>query len=254
MENSGALPLYERVKEALHRDIEVGKYRPGEKIPPEPELEKIYLASRITIRRAVAELCRQGLLMKKQGRGTFVAAPLLHRCIVSGKVFEGFSRTCLSQGIKPGARPVKTEIVPASLVERECLKLPEGSMLIHVQRVRTADGVPVYLENMYLPYEIYADILKVDLQDASLFETMQELTGRVPAGVAYRSIGATRAEHEQAELLGIALGEPMLFMKVVYTDGDGKLLCIGRQYYVGSRYVFESYDSVILDNLPMGAL
>ena len=83
-----SVPLYEKVKTALSADIRTGKYSPGAKIPIEPELEKIYGASRITIRRAVTELCQEGILNKQQGSGTFVSEPLLHRCIVGGKVFE----------------------------------------------------------------------------------------------------------------------------------------------------------------------
>lgn len=249
-----SVPLYEKVKTALSADIRTGKYSPGGKIPTEPELEKIYGASRITIRRAVTELCQEGILNKQQGSGTFVSEPLLHRCIVGGKVFEGFTQTCLSNGAKPGARVIKCELVPSSEAESKCLKLSEGAVLLHIQRVRTANEVPIYMENIYLPYDGFGSLLDMDLNNTSLFRAMEKAGGRSPAGVAYRSIAMAKADAYQAAELGIAIGEPMFFMKVIYNDAEGEPLCIGRQYYIGTRYIFESFDGIILDNIPTNSL
>ena len=250
----GQQPLYARIKETLLADIKSGRYQPGEKIPPEPQLEKIYGGSRITIRRAVTELCQEGVLNKQQGSGTYVSEVLLHRCIVGGKIFEGFTQTCIANGVQPGARVTRCEIIPAGEVERKCLRLPEKSMLLYVQRIRTANQVPIYLENAYMSYDIYADLMQKNLNDTSIFRAMEQVSGRSPAGVAYRSLGVARADDEQAAKLDIALGEPMLLMKVIYTDAKGLPVYIGRQYYVGSRYVFESYDGIILDNIPAKSL
>lgn len=247
-------PLYERVKAAISEDIKAGKYAPGAKIPPEPELERIYNVSRITIRRAVAELCQEGVLNKQQGSGTFVSEPILHRCIVGGKVFEGFSQTCRANGAVSGARVIKCELLPANEAESKCLRLADGAVLIHVQRVRTANDVPIYMENMYIPYEGFGALLAMDLNNASIFRSMEKAGGRSPAGVVYRAISVAKAEAAQAEELGIAIGEPMFLMKVIYADAKGEPLCIGRQYYVGTRYVFESYDGIILDNIPVNSL
>ena len=64
------IPLYQQMMEDIKRDIEEGTYQPAQKIPTEPELSKLYHVSRITVRRAVDELCIQGYLVKKQGKGT----------------------------------------------------------------------------------------------------------------------------------------------------------------------------------------
>ena len=83
--------------------------------------------------------------------------------IVGGKVFEGFTQTCLSNGAKPGARVIKCELVPSSEAESKCLKLSEGAVLLHIQRVRTANewteyknipgvefsGIPALQESLY---------------------------------------------------------------------------------------------------------
>ena len=71
--DSAVVPLYQQVKDDIRAAIESGKYKTNEKIPPEPELSAEYSVSRITVRRAVEELCAEGYLVKMQGRGTFVS-------------------------------------------------------------------------------------------------------------------------------------------------------------------------------------
>ena len=76
--DSAVVPLYQQVKDDIRAAIESGKYKTNEKIPPEPELSAEYSVSRITVRRAVEELCAEGYLVKMQGRGTFVSNCLLY--------------------------------------------------------------------------------------------------------------------------------------------------------------------------------
>ena len=85
MAGNVAVPLYQQVKEDIKAAIEQGKYKPKEKIPTEPELSAEYSVSRITVRRAVEELCSEGYLVKMQGRGTFVSSPRVHRKVREGK-------------------------------------------------------------------------------------------------------------------------------------------------------------------------
>ena len=95
MAGNVAVPLYQQVKEDIKAAIEQGKYKPKEKIPTEPELSAEYSVSRITVRRAVEELCSEGYLVKMQGRGTFVSSP----------EFTGrFGRGNRSRGLPSAAR------------------------------------------------------------------------------------------------------------------------------------------------------
>ena len=95
MAGNVAVPLYQQVKEDIKAAIEQGKYKPKEKIPTEPELSAEYSVSRITVRRAVEELCSEGYLVKMQGRGTFV----------SPQEFTGrFGRESRSRGLPSAAR------------------------------------------------------------------------------------------------------------------------------------------------------
>ena len=105
-----------------------------------------------------------------------------------------------------------------------------------------------------MSYDGFGSLLDMDLNNTSVFRAMEKAGGRSPAGVVYRSIAMAKADAYQAEELGIAIGEPMFFMKVIYNDAEGEPLCIGRQYYIGTRYIFESFDGIILDNIPINSL
>ena len=118
MPDSNVVPLYQQIKEDIKAAIERGKYKPNEKIPAEPELSAEYSVSRITVRRAVEELCNEGYLVKMQGRGTFVSTPRIHRKMTGGNKMESFSETCRKSGMVSGARLLDRKIVPVREDER----------------------------------------------------------------------------------------------------------------------------------------
>ena len=120
MPDSNVVPLYQQIKEDIKAAIERGKYKPNEKIPAEPELSAEYSVSRITVRRAVEELCNEGYLVKMQGRGTFVRTPRIHRKMTGGDKLESFSKTCRESGRVPGARLLDRKIVPVRGDAKAC--------------------------------------------------------------------------------------------------------------------------------------
>ena len=95
---SSQLPLYQQLLEDIKADINDGKYSTGDKIPSELELADVYGVSRITVRRAVAELCNEGYLVKRQGKGTFVDLPKINRKIPQDAKVLSFSKACAMRG------------------------------------------------------------------------------------------------------------------------------------------------------------
>ncbi len=239
MKINKAMPLYQQIKEDIKLSIENGKYKPNEKIPAEQELSKEYSASRITVRRAIEELSADGYLVKKQGLGTFVSSPRIHRKLLANSTIEGFTTTCKSNGLKAGARLINRQIVPVRSDESEFLKLDEESLLLYIERVRTADDIPIFIENIFLPYDQFKGLNNEKLDDNSIFELIEKHSGRKPVDSTKRTIEITRASVEQAKKLNVAIGEPLLYLNIHMIDEEGMPICIGRQYYVGSRYMFE---------------
>lgn len=239
MPDTAVVPLYQQIKEDIKSSIERGKYKPNERIPAEPELSAEYSVSRITVRRAVEELCNEGYLVKMQGRGTFVSTPRIHRKMSSGNRTESFSKTCQESGMVPGARLLDRKIVPVREDERAFFGCGEDDLLLYIKRVRTADGRPIFEENLFFPYNDFKGLMQMEWNDTSAFGNIQDLTGRWPDDSARRTIEVARASAEQAQELNVPLGDPLLFLNVYFLDQNGNPLLIGRQYYVGSRYMFE---------------
>lgn len=239
MNERTAVPLYQQIKEDIKAAIQQGTYKAKEKIPTEPELSAQYSISRITVRRAIEELCGEGYLIKRQGLGTFVSTPRIHRKITDGNRLESFSTLCQSYGMEAGAHLLSRQIVPIRQEEQEFFGLEADALLIYVERLRTADNLPIFLENMFFPYPTFRGLMTEDLNNRSIFQVMKQINGRTVKDTSRCTLEIAKASPEQAQKLGIPTGDPLLFMNCYFIDQNSHPLCIGRQYYVGSRYMFE---------------
>lgn len=234
-----AVPLYQQVMDDLKGEIARGVYASGSRIPSEMELAKSYGVGRITVRRAIEELSRAGYLNRQQGRGTFVCAPKLKRKIRQKDDVQSFSDACRVNGMEPGACVISRKILPADSTEAQFFGVPVGTDLICVERVRTADGVPVMLENNIYVYEDNAYLSTAPLSNQSIFEFVRNQTGRMPAFTDPCTLEIACASPEVARLLAVPVGEPLFYMEAFFFDEQRRPFIIGRQRIVGSRYVFD---------------
>ena len=234
-----AVPLYQQVMDDLKGEIARGVYPAGSRIPAEMELAKSYGVGRITVGRAIEELSRAGYLNRQQGRGTFVCAPKLKRKIRQKDDVQSFSDACRVNGMEPGACVISRKILPADSTEAQFFGVPVGTDLICVERVRTADGVPVMLENNIYVYEDNAYLSTAPLSNQSIFEFVRNRTGRTPAFTDPCTLEIACASPEVARLLAVPVGEPLFYMEAFFFDEQRRPFIIGRQRIVGSRYVFD---------------
>lgn len=239
LDGGSSAPLYQQVLELIKSDIERGTYMPDSQIPTELELAKMYGVGRVTVRRAIEELVGEGYLTKRQGRGTFVTASKMIRKVHQKDDVQSFTSACSENGMKAGARLVTREVVKANAELASFFGLSEQSDLILITRLRTADGVPVLLENNYYPLEGNEFLKDIDLSDCSIFELVGERTGKYPASSDPCRLEIARAGIEAARELKVPVGEPLFYMNVGFLDAQGERFCYGRQYYVGSRYSFD---------------
>lgn len=238
LDEESLTPLYQQVMEEIKRGIEDGTYSTGEKIPSEAELSEMYSVSRITIRRAVEELVGEGLLTKRQGKGTYVTRRRLQRKITQESDVQSFSESCRVNGFVPGAHIIERELMPANHEVQEFLGISPGDQVIHIRRVRTADGVPIMLETNYYPRDRCAFLMEEDLEDVSVFDVLEQHLGIRPESSDPTTVEIVLATASTAEPLGVRVGEPLFFMNTHIRGGDGTPLFVGHQYIVGSRYVF----------------
>ena len=173
-----AVPLYQQVMDDLKGEIARGVYPAGSRIPSEMELAKSYGVGRVTVRRAIEELSRAGYLNRQQGRGTFVCAPKLKRKIRQKGDVQSFTEGCAANDMVPGARLVSRTVVAATREDAAFFGVEPGCELIVVERVRTADGIPVMLENnafVLADHPYLQTLADKDLTDNSILRSLPSI-------------------------------------------------------------------------------
>ena len=171
-----------------------------------------------------------------------MCAPKLKRKIRQKGDVQSFTEGCAANDMVPGARLVSRTVVAATREDATFFGVEPGCELIVVERVRTADGIPVMLENNAFvlgdhPYlQTLAD---EDLTDNSIFALVAEHSGRAPLKSDPCTVEIALADAQAAPLLEVPVGEPLFYMEAYFTDEDERPLLLGRQKIVGSRYVFD---------------
>ncbi len=226
-------PLYKQLEYKLLQDIEQGVYKKGEKIPTELELSQMYGVSRITVRKALADITEMGILERYVGKGTYVASVKLKRSI---STFMSFTECCEAQGLKPGARTIKNVIEDATPEDCQNLKIPEDSKVLAMERIRYADGVPVSFEISRFTSE-YMGLLQEELNDRSLFVILREKYG-ITLKDEPKVLELDFASFEISRYLEIPARYPLLVVSGLVTDGEGKSVFYSKQYIVGDKFKF----------------
>ena len=231
LQTESASPLYHQLMSRISADIEKGTYPVGSRIPPEHQLEELYQVSRVTVRRALAELTAEGLLERKQGKGTFVSAP---RGGQRPRSLHSFHETCRLNGVKPGVTMIHVMEATANRTDAEELNLQPGTRVLETLRVLRADGVPVALERNRFSMA-YAYLEDQDLT-GSLYALLREFG--VEAGQAVHDLTLCRADEETASLLEIPAGTPLIRLHEVIFDQRGRPLHNSIQLIRGEQFVY----------------
>lgn len=222
-------PLYAQLMAQIRTDIHRGLYPVGSRIPPEHELETNYGVSRVTVRRALQELTGEGLLERKQGKGTFVAVP---RAVVRERRLRSFHEACREEHRTPGTKVIRVQEMAADEQDRKELMLPEDAGIIECVRLRLADGQAVILENNHFSMA-YAWLASADL-NGSLYRLLQDYGIR--AEKAIYDLSQKPAGKEEAALLETEEGSLLLQLKAVVYDQKERPLHTSTQLIRGDRY------------------
>ena len=231
-------PLYVQLMEELETSIRNGVYKPGDKIMTEAEMAKEYGVSLITVRKAVGSLMEKGLVVRKQGKGTFVTKPKYSRNM---KKLQSFTEMCEQMGVKPGAQVLENRLIMADKKVAGRLGIEPGSPVVNISRLRLADGEPVQVEKSYFPLK-YAFLLEEDLNNGSMFECLKEKAGAKVAS-SEKMIELCRATAEEAALMDVKKGDYLLFVKSTAYDENGEPMYAGIQLINGDRFSLYVYES-----------
>ncbi|WP_374384191.1 GntR family transcriptional regulator [Thermomonas sp.] len=227
-------PLYQQIKTLMTRSLQAGEWRPGEAIPSETELAARFRVSQGTVRKAIDELATENLLVRRQGRGTFVATH------AEEQVQFRFLRLTPDEG-KPGGmdrRFIDCRRLRAPAEIANALDLRPSDSAIQVRRLLSFRGVPVVLDDIWLPAALFKGLTAERLSGYrgpmyGLFET--EFGVRMIR--AEEKIRAVAADAAAAELLALAPGAPLLSVeRLSRTYGDRPVELRRGLYNTASHY------------------
>ncbi len=237
-----AAPLYSQIADNLLDQIEAGKLTPGDRLPPERDLSQQLGVNRLTLRRALRVLESQGLLVRRQGAGTYIAEPKIER---QADQLISFTKGMSQRGYKPGARVIHCLQRPAEAAAARLLKLKAAATVYDIHRLRLLNGEPVLLERYLLPAARFPGLHKHNLSRRSMYEVLEKEYG-VTVSQARQSLEPVIAAEYEAELLRVKPGAPLMLERRLSFDAAGRPIEYGKDLYRGDRFRFVT-DMASLD-------
>lgn len=227
-------PLYQRTAELLRSRIVGREWPPGTRLPSEQELCVEFGVSSITMRRSIASLVAEGLVVRQQGRGTFVAADPV---IVQGSPrLTSFTQDLAQRGWSASSRVL--EVTTSAGTDLTCSRLgvPPGARVTVVRRLRLADGIPIAVQSAHLPALSFPDI-EGRLADgtASLYEVLRHDYGTAP-GSATETLRVDAATPADAGLLEVPAGSPVFRIERLTNDSFDRRIEYCESVVRGDRY------------------
>jgi GntR family transcriptional regulator len=234
MRGNSSAPLYARVEDVLASDIAEGTLSPGIRLPAEQSLIERFAVSRTTIRQAIQNLIRRGLIEIRRGTGTFVAQPKISQELTE---LTGFVEDMQALGRQASARLLDQQVVPANESVARQLALAVGTLVVRIQRVRLADKIPLSFDETYLPREIGEKIVENDLEAEPIFSLLEQKYNTPLVEAEYR-LEAVSADAAVARALGISIGSPVfLIERTSYSTGQ-RPIDHEKLYYRGDQIRF----------------
>lgn len=211
------IPYHVQVYQAIEQIISTSM-RPGDQLPGEPRLCELLGVSRTVIRQALDQLLRDGLILRVMGKGTFVAEPKIPEGLVGS--LSGFHEDMVAKGYTPVSRVLVQHRIKAPVKVARSLEISTNTDVIELRRVRYVNNTPIQLVTTYLPYARCPSVLDADLTHRSLYGHMREKHG-LEIARGKRIIEAVLANDEEADLLGVPIGAPLLMVDSVSFLPDG---------------------------------
>lgn len=225
------VPLYRRISEELRARIEAGEYAPGDRLPSELELARTYGVSRITSRQALDVLGAQGLLVRRQGMGSFVAARRVTQPLVR---LTDFVEDMAEAGLRPESCVLSFAPEAAAPEIASTLDLDPGAEVYRLDRLRLADGSPIALDWTWLPLQFGRLLLDQDLTGRTIYSILEGEYG-IPVVSGEYTLAATVADEGQAALLHLPPGAALLVFDRISRTSSTKPVYYQRRFYRADR-------------------
>lgn len=227
--DAASAPAYLRLRKVLRQGVESGAMGPGHALPSERELAELLALSRVTVRKAIAGLVEDGVLIQRRGAGTFVA----ERIVKPLSKMTSFTEDLRARGLNPRSVFLEREVGEVTPEEAMALNLSPGSQVVRFHRLRFAGDEPLAEERSAIPHAILKDpALVVD----SLYAALDALGCRPVR--ALQRLRAVNLSAAQARLLNVAAGSAALAVERRSFLADGRLVEFTSSWYRGDAYDF----------------
>ena len=224
------LPAYQRIQSAIRKKIEAGQLHPGDVVASERSLARIHQVSLMTARHALASLEREGIVERRRGIGTFVAAPKIH----FNKLMS-YTEQMAGRSLVAGSKVLFAKIIDNEGEAAARLSLPPRSGVLKLERLRHAGGEPFALETCYLNAAEFPGLVDAPIGRDSLFGILERDYG-VEINYADEEVDATAADPKSADLLAVPRREPLLRIRQVIYSTKGKAIMYVLGFYRSDRH------------------
>jgi GntR family transcriptional regulator len=231
------VPKYIQISLWIKDLIQSGRYEKGGALPSEVELARICRVNRNTLRQAITELTASGILRKEKGLGTFVCAETPIAIKHTLKSISSFSDDLRELGIQENTKILKKGVEEANEhIARKLILGPNGKVTA-IRRLRTGNRVPFIYEESYLPYNIFKEILEMDLT-GSMYQMIYEHFNVILTRSA-QTIRAVNLKGRIASYLNVPENTAAFFMESLTYDENNVPVELLYSYYRGDKYLFE---------------
>jgi GntR family transcriptional regulator len=203
----------------------------GQAIPSERQLCVDLGVSRLTVRAALDELVREGLLDRRRGSGTFVREPK----IAQELTMTSFSEDMQQRGMRPGSRTLSLETTLAGAYLGRCLHVSPSERIVVAKRLRLADEETMAIETLHVPEALVPGLTRADFDQTSFYELLTERYGIEIVG-GTQTIEPTVTNEEESEALGVPLHSPAFQFERTTRAENGSIVEFVRSIYRGDRY------------------
>lgn len=236
IDKSSWVPYYAQLRDLLEADIRTGHLEWGAQLPSEAELCDDYDVSRTVVRQALMELAHAGLITRVKGKGSFVAPPKVDEHLAQNLV--GLAEEVSARGAQLQNKILLFERQTPPQHVAEILELAPDDPVVRLDRLRSIDGTPWVVTSTYLPYDLCAPLLELDMRQRSLYATLEKKLGLV-VDHGRRTIEAALAGPEHATLLDLEPSSPVLVLTSVGYLPDGRPIEYFVAWHRGDRSRFE---------------
>jgi GntR family transcriptional regulator len=232
LQGGGSGPLYRKLRQSLEEAILSGKLNHGDALPPERDLADYANISRVTVRKAVDDLVKDGLLVRRHGSGTFVVKPV-NRVQQSLSRLTSFTEDMARRGLTTTAQWIERGLFHPSPDEMMVLGLAADSLVARLGRLRIADDMPLAIERASISAEFLPDPVRIG---ASLYAELDKTKSRPVRAV--QRISACSLKDPDAAMLGVPVGSASLSIERISYLASGRVVEFTRSLYRGDAYDF----------------